>query len=172
LSTADCGYNGGWKERIPFGYDVHGSAARFFYQAKAGKRERWFYCRDCQVAHCETERKDHGHGHLNEQGKQDWSHVAAHPTVKPVQLMQYLVRLVTPPNGLILDPFGGTGTTAAAAIQEGFKIILCEQDAEYAEIIKGRIGSSCQAELDDFPLFKESDKIEPQPKPKQQEMFQ
>jgi len=53
--------------------------------------------------------------------------------------MAYLTRLVTPPGGLILDPFGGTGTTAVAALQEHFRVIVCEQDPEYLEIIKARI---------------------------------
>lgn len=53
--------------------------------------------------------------------------------------MAYLCRLVCPPGGLVLDPFGGSGTTAVACEQEGFRSILCEQDPEYAQIIQARI---------------------------------
>ncbi|CAB4949656.1 unannotated protein [freshwater metagenome] len=53
-----------------------------------------------------------------------------HPTIKPLDLMQYLVRLVTPPGGLVLDPFAGTGTTGEAAIREGMRAILIEMEAE------------------------------------------
>ena len=62
-----------------------------------------------------------------------------HPTVKPVDLMQYLVRLVTPPGGTVLDPFGGTGTTAEAAWREGFKAILCEREPVYIADIARRM---------------------------------
>lgn len=62
-----------------------------------------------------------------------------HPTVKPVSVMRWLLRLVTPPGGVVLDPFGGSGTTGVAAIHEGFRIILIEQDPAYCEIIVARM---------------------------------
>ncbi len=62
-----------------------------------------------------------------------------HPTVKPIALMRYLCRLITPPNGTILDPFAGTGTTGQAALEEGFGAILIEREAEYIADIKKRI---------------------------------
>lgn len=62
-----------------------------------------------------------------------------HPTVKPLALMRYLVRLVTPPGGTVLEPFAGSGTTLAAAILEGFDSIGCELTADYLPIIEGRI---------------------------------
>lgn len=83
-----------------------GSAARFFYCAKASKKDR---------------------GDNN------------HPTVKPTDLMRYLCRLVTPPNGVILDPFMGSGSTGKAAMLEGFKFIGCELSPEYMKIAKSRI---------------------------------
>ena len=61
-----------------------------------------------------------------------------HPTVKPVNLMRWLVRLVTPPGGIILDPFGGTGTTGAAAFLEGFDSLMIEREREYVEDILRR----------------------------------
>ena len=61
-----------------------------------------------------------------------------HPTVKPLKLMRWLCRLITPPNGTVLDPFAGSGTTLAAAILEGFDVIGFELTAEYMPIIEGR----------------------------------
>ena len=62
-----------------------------------------------------------------------------HPTVKPVDLMQYLVRLVTPPLGTVLDPFAGTGTTGEACIREGMRAVLIEREAEYQDDIRRRM---------------------------------
>src|SRR5205807_980192 len=56
-----------------------------------------------------------------------------HPTVKPLALMRWLIRLVTPPGGLVLDPFAGSGTTGAAAMAEGANALLIERQADYAE---------------------------------------
>lgn len=84
-----------------------GSAARFFYCAKASKTDR-------------------GEGNN-------------HPTVKPTDLMRYLCRLVTPPGGLVLDPFTGSGSTGKAALLEGFRFIGFELSAEYAEIARRRM---------------------------------
>lgn len=62
-----------------------------------------------------------------------------HPTVKPIKLMEYLIKLVTPPNGTTLDPFMGSGTTGVAAKQLGFPFVGCEMNPEYFEIAKKRI---------------------------------
>jgi DNA modification methylase len=83
-----------------------GSAARFFYTAKADAEDRLG---------------------------------SKHPTVKPLDLMQYLCRLVCPPNGTILDPFAGTGTTGEAAWREGFSAVLIEREAEYQADIARRM---------------------------------
>lgn len=63
-----------------------------------------------------------------------------HPTVKPIDLMRYLCRLVTPPGGTVLDPFAGSGTTGQAAVEEGFRAILIEREAEYIADIRRRLG--------------------------------
>lgn len=93
--------------------DQQSGASRFFpcfkYQAKASKRER------------------------------PTVDGVSHPTVKPVELMRWLVRLVTPLGGLVLDPFGGTGTTAAACELEGFDSVLIEREAEYVNLINARM---------------------------------
>lgn len=83
-----------------------GSAARFFYSAKASKADRAG---------------------------------SKHPTVKPISLMRYLCRLVTPPGGVILDPFAGTGTTGQAAYLEGFEAVLIEREPEFADDIRRRL---------------------------------
>ena len=70
-----------------------------------------------------------------------------HPTVKPIKLMQYLVRLITPPNGIVLDPFCGSGTTGIACKLEGFKFVGLEQDAEYCKIAQARIDNYVQEEV-------------------------
>ncbi len=62
-----------------------------------------------------------------------------HPTIKPVSLMQWLVRLVTPPGGRVLDPFAGSGTTGQACALEGFPAVLCEMEAEYQADIRRRM---------------------------------
>jgi DNA modification methylase len=62
-----------------------------------------------------------------------------HPTVKPVSLMAYLCRLVTPPNGIVLDPFMGSGSTGIAAQLEGFKFCGMEMDEDYFKIASARI---------------------------------
>ncbi len=63
-----------------------------------------------------------------------------HPTVKPIALMQYLIRHITPPGGVVLDPFAGSGTTAEAALREGFDCILMEAEPEYTAFLRRRFG--------------------------------
>jgi site-specific DNA-methyltransferase (adenine-specific) len=70
--------------------------------------------------------------------------------VKPVDLMAYLVRLVTPPGGVVLDPFAGSGTTAMACMREGFRAILIEREAEYVADIQRRLA---HVKGEDTPLF-------------------
>lgn len=81
-----------------------------------------------------------------------------HPTVKPVELMRHLVRLVTPPGGTVLDPFLGSGTTAVAAVLEGFDWLGCEMTDEYWPIIEARVAwaegeAQRQAESSEQTLF-------------------
>lgn len=70
-----------------------------------------------------------------------------HPTVKPVDLMRWLVRLVTPPNGVVLEPFAGSGTTLEAALAEGFDVIGIEREADYIPLILKRITKPIQQTL-------------------------
>jgi site-specific DNA-methyltransferase (adenine-specific) len=88
------------------GFCDTGSAARFFFSAKAGAQDRWG---------------------------------SRHPTVKPVELLKWLVPLVTPPGGFVLDPFAGSGTTAVAAMATGRNCILIEREDQYIADIKERL---------------------------------
>ncbi len=67
-----------------------------------------------------------------------------HPTVKPTALMRYLCRLVTPPGGVVLDPFTGSGSTGKAAILEGFRFIGIDLNPEYIEIARGRVAQAAR----------------------------
>ena len=107
--NAKGGFSGGWGER---GDDLSLNGG------DEGSAARYFYCAKPSKAE-----------------KGDTSHV----TVKPVALMRYLVKLVTPAGGLVLDPFGGSGTTGIAAREEGFRSILMERDPTYAEDIRRRV---------------------------------
>ena len=82
---------------------------------------------------------------VSEDGKDKWQSTVRrnhHPTVKPTDLMRYLCRLVTPPGGVVLDPFMGSGSTGKAAMLEGFEFIGIEREAEYVEIAKARIDAA------------------------------
>ena len=109
------------------GSRASGSAARFFYCAKASAKDR-----DEGVAGVA------GVGALRDGGRQSLPRKNTHPTVKPTGLMRYLCRLVTPPGGIVLDPFMGSGSTGKAAILEGFQFIGIERDAEYLAIAEAR----------------------------------
>ena len=120
--------------------DLLGEAARFFYCAKASKRDRdeglkGFEAAQTQYA-ANTGLRNNGDGspRNSEQTARN-----IHPTVKPTDLMRYLCRLVTPPGGIVLDPFTGSGSTGKAAILEGFQFIGIEREAEYIEIARARI---------------------------------
>lgn len=110
--------------------------ARFFYCPKASKRDRNEGLDGFEVKRPDTRTKT-GMGTFDEKG------IAAqtnhHPTVKPTALMQYLVRLITPPNGTVLDPFMGSGSTGKAALIEGFDFIGIDQSSEYVKIAKARL---------------------------------
>lgn len=70
-----------------------------------------------------------------------------HPTVKPLDLMRWLVRLVTPPGGLVLDPFAGSGTTAEACVVEGFRCVAIEREADYLPLIVARLTKPIQPDM-------------------------
>jgi site-specific DNA-methyltransferase (adenine-specific) len=121
-----------------------GGASRFFYVAKASRSERnagldGFAFQDAQRWSAKG-----GIGDYYPDGtpRPRSPERNIHPTVKPVALMRYLIRLVVPKGGVVLDPFLGSGTTAVAAIEEGVEWIGCEREPEYVEIIKARVASA------------------------------
>jgi site-specific DNA-methyltransferase (adenine-specific) len=128
-----------------------GGASRFFYCAKPSKKERNAGLDDLPEATSkfgnQKNGEDIGNGSVNDKfttaPKKNF-----HPTVKPLALMRYLVRMVTPPNGTVLDPFLGSGTTAVAAILEGFKWVGCEMTEDYLPIITGRVTNAENKEED------------------------
>ena len=122
------------------GYGDSGSAARFFYCAKANKKDRNEGLDGFEPKREADRIIDDGVGGDNPRNRSNTPKANHHPTVKPTDLMRYLCRLVTPPNGTVLDPFTGSGSTGKAAVLEGFNFIGIEQSAEYVEIAKARIG--------------------------------
>jgi site-specific DNA-methyltransferase (adenine-specific) len=136
--------SGGLAQAHGSNHNDSGGASRFFYVAKASKRDR-----------------NEGLEELDDSGQHKWNGSVGHrgvgdyypdgtprpvnpmknfhPTVKPTDLMRYLVKLVTPPNGTVLDPFTGSGSTGKAAILEGFDFIGIELTEEYWPIIEGRL---------------------------------
>jgi len=131
---------GSGKEITLFYKGDAGGASRFFYCAKAGRNERFAYCQDCDKVIPQTEWEKHKDHKL-----------LFHTTVKPLKLMEYLVRLVTPPNGVVLDPFLGTGTTAIACLKQGFRFIGIEIETIYCKIAEHRIKPYLkQTRLDTF----------------------
>jgi site-specific DNA-methyltransferase (adenine-specific) len=113
-----------------------GSAARFFYCAKASKTDR-----NEGLDNFPADKPVFGDDGGTYKGLSDRKNPQAnhHPTVKPTTLMRYLIRLVTPLDGTVLDPFTGSGSTGKAAILEGFRFVGIEQDADYVRIADARI---------------------------------
>jgi len=124
--------------------DDGGSAARFFYCAKASKKDRDDGCDGFDEVRESDRDKDDGVGGDNPRNRTNNPRKNFHPTVKPTDLMAYLCRLVTPPNGTILDPFTGSGSTGRGAILGGFNFIGIELSAEYAQIAEARIKAVAQ----------------------------
>lgn len=137
-------------------YRDAGSAARFFYCAKASKRDRCDGLAHIKARHPaeKTGRKEGSVGLVGDAGNRgqtanpyaNGGAVARnhHPTVKPTDLMRYLCRLVTPPNGVVLDPFMGSGSTGRGALLEGFRFIGIEREAEYMGIANARVSSAME----------------------------
>jgi site-specific DNA-methyltransferase (adenine-specific) len=125
-----------------------GSAARFFYCAKASKADRDEGCeglKEIRRGVGDTRPSgDFGERLGNSDGSERKAPVGrnSHPTVKPTDLMRYLCRLVTPPGGVVLDPFMGSGSTGKAAMLEGFGFIGIEREADYVKIARARINAA------------------------------
>jgi site-specific DNA-methyltransferase (adenine-specific) len=133
------------KPKAPSNYGDSGGASRFFYCAKASKKERNMGLEDAEPTTVDDGRnKPIDNPFLR--GKTLRQNT--HPTVKPVKLMEYLITLITPPNGIVLDPFLGSGTTALAALNLGRFFIGIELNEEYVEMARRRVAShTAQQEL-------------------------
>ena len=132
-----------------------GSAARFFYCAKASKADRDEGC-EGEAKPCGLMQDDN---YVWPDGQPEVRRRNTHPTVKPTALMRYLCRLVTPPGGLILDPFMGSGSTGKAAALEGFRfegIELDPEDKGFLDIARARIEHAQAQRAADMPLFQEA----------------
>ena len=170
-----------------------GSAARFFYCAKASKSDRDEGLESLNgnkrinttgrglgntLPSCPIHNKGLPSGSNyyscgckqvfdNEQIERRVDYKNHHPTVKPTSLLKYLCRLVTPPNGIIYDPFSGSGSTGKAAILEGFNFIGSELDAEYTIIANARIQYAIanKDELDEKYVLEHIEKVMPKSVP-------
>lgn len=137
-------------ERGVVGYTDIGGASRFFYVAKPSRAEREEGIYDLEPRQRDDSRKDGNPGGDNPRNRGLSKRGNFHPTVKPVELMRWLVRLVTPVGGTVLDPFMGSGTTGMACAYELRPFIGIEREADYIQIAERRI-ASC------VPLFNQSE---------------
>lgn len=135
-------------------YADSGGASRFFYVAKPSRKERDLGCEHLMP-------KSGGEATDREEGSAGVRNPRAgagrngnvrnyHPTVKPVRLLRYLVRLVTPRGGTVFDPFVGSGTTGVAAVCEGAEFLGSEMTAEYGPIISGRLTAALDGKFSDL----------------------
>jgi len=141
--------NGFANQNNQHGYS--GNASRFFYCAKASKKDRDEGLDDFEYK--ESAKRDNGqlYGMNTNKFRPDGSERNSvlpkknnHPTLKPTKLMKYLVRMVTPPNGIVLDPFMGSGSTGKACKQLGYDFIGIDDNADYFKIAKARIETALQ----------------------------
>ena len=118
------------------GFNDKGGASRFFYCAKASKSERNYGCEGIEEKPIDIQQP---HNSKNLEERYNMVSKNNHPTVKPIALMEYLIKLVSKPNSLVLDPFIGSGTTAIACLKQSRKFIGFEKEEEYCKIANARI---------------------------------
>ncbi len=116
-------------------YNDRGGASRYFYTAKTSRAEREFGLDDLEP----TRRSDGSEKDIENPRLRTNERRNDHPTVKPVDLMRWLCRLITPPGGIVLDPFLGSGSTGMAALDEGFRFVGIDLEPHYIEIARRRI---------------------------------
>lgn len=138
-------FNGGI---LVTGFGDSGGASRFFYVAKPDRAERDQGTEGLRPRQRDESRKEGNPGGDNPRNRGLQRRGNFHPTVKPVDLMCWLVRLVTRPGGTVVDPFLGSGTTGIACVHEGMSFIGIEREAEYIELAEARIRGTA-------PLFAE-----------------
>lgn len=145
-------YNGEVRDENPGLGDV-GGASRFFYCPKTSKTDRNEGLEHLPISRPDT-RTETGMGSFVDKGVQPQQNI--HPTVKPTDLMLYLIRLITPKGGTTLDPFMGSGSTGKAAVRGGFDFVGIEREKEYMEIATARI----QYEIDNPYNEEKGERIE------------
>ena len=136
INIDGCRYNDGKFPSNVIHDGLHEAWAEYFYCPKANKDDRnegLDHLADRQLPGVDG---DSYMGMTSDGRKQTAKNI--HPTVKPNELMRYLCRLVTPPGGIVLDPFTGSGSTGKAASMEGFSFIGCELNPDYVEIARAR----------------------------------
>ena len=111
-------------------------ASKFFYCPKVSRKERHTGF-DVKTKNTRPRGEAFGDSNLLDENKTGNNH----PTVKPVELMKYLIKLVTPAGGKVLDPFNGSGSTGMAAVELGYEYVGCELDPDYVEIANNRISA-------------------------------
>ena len=172
-NTAEMGYHGGnlapsyatgstqgrWPANFmhdgsPEVLEPLGEASRFFYCAKTSSADREEGCEELATSTGAdaTSRQEGTAGLDNPRAGASRTREVVrnhHPTVKPTELMRHLVRLVTPPGGLVLDPFMGSGSTGKAAILEGARFVGCDLDPAYLEIAAARIAYALRLEAEE-----------------------
>jgi DNA modification methylase len=148
--THEGGYVGGGVIGRAYGGDS-GGASRFFFTVEAGGQDSLRFRYVAKASRAErnagldgfeerfSPTMGNGIGAKEHDPDTATRKMNVHPTVKPISLMRWLVRLVTPPGGTVLDPFAGSGTTGCAAVLEGFDFVGCEREPEYADIAEARI---------------------------------
>ena len=144
-ASADSDNSGavGFKMKPGMRREDSGSAARFFYCAKASREDR------NEGLESFAEPAVRAGATMGDRERADWEarNGNFHPTVKPTALMAYLCRLVTPPGGLVLDPFMGSGSTGKAAVLEGFRFIGMEREQSYMGIARARVAYGLEQRL-------------------------
>lgn len=126
-----------FKQKLIVGIKDFGGASRFFYVAKPGKHEKNFGCDEIPVG--QSVGGGGGGTKVKAYGAVKPPQSNFHPTVKSFKLMRYLVTLITPPGGIVLDCFMGSGTTGTVAVACGFRFCGIERDSRYLEIARSRI---------------------------------
>ncbi len=134
-------------------YGDTGGASRFFYVAKASKRDRNEGLEELEAVVRNDGRNESLASGDMPQNRSNNPKQNFHPTVKPTALMRYLIKLVTPPGGTVLDPFTGSGSTGKAALLDGFQFVGVELTEEYLPIIEGRLRWASEQGENDGTLF-------------------
>jgi DNA modification methylase len=149
-SSGNINFRRGLTHKTGFFQAFEGSAARFFYCPKATKADRNDGLDNMPLQDVHRYNAGIGEGKEPDTPSKDQNH---HPTVKPTDLMRYLVTLVTPPDGHVLDPFMGSGSTGKGCVQAGFSFTGIEMDNGYLEIAKRRIEHEKEKKRQEAPLL-------------------